>query len=182
MNESSEDEDRRPGRIEAFETVVSAFEAPLLRYASRILNDRNAAQDAVQEAFLRFFRYWREEIDQSPRVSAWLYRVAHNCAVDHLRGESRRHLLHRRHAEEIEPDLPPDRGSEFRISDAAARAAAALQSLPLRERQLVVLKVYEEKSYKEIADITGLSTGNVGYILHHAMKKLAAELKKADAG
>ena len=44
--------------------------------------------------------------------------------------------------------------------------------------QFTKLKVYEEKSYKEIGEITGLSTGNVGYILHHAMKKLAKELRK----
>jgi DNA-directed RNA polymerase specialized sigma24 family protein len=46
---------------------------------------------------------------------------------------------------------------------------------------MVILKVYEEKSYKEISEITGLSVSNVGYILHFAMKKLAEELKKTSA-
>ena len=49
-----------------------------------------------------------------------------------------------------------------------------------RERQLVILKVYEEKSYNEISEITGLTSSNVGYILHHAMKTLAAILRKSD--
>lgn len=47
-----------------------------------------------------------------------------------------------------------------------------------REQQLVILKVYEEKSYREISGITGLTVGNVGYILHHAMKKLARHLRE----
>ena len=65
------------------------------------------------------------------------------------------------------------------FTDAGEQAAVALQTLSLREQQLVILKVYEEKSYREISDITGLTVSNVGYVLHHAMKKLARELKNA---
>ena len=110
-------------------------------------------------------------------MSNWLYRVVHNCAVDHVRKIARRSLLHKRAAAEQDQTVDPDRGRDFAVSDQASRAAAALQTLDLRERQLVVLKVYEEKSYKEISAITGLSTGNVGYILHHAMRKLARVLE-----
>jgi RNA polymerase sigma-70 factor (ECF subfamily) len=60
----------------------------------------------------------------------------------------------------------------------ALRARSALRSLSPREQQLVILKVYEEKSYREISEITGLTSGNVGYILHHAMRKMAQLLKK----
>ena len=70
------------------------------------------------------------------------------------------------------------RGQGFEISEDAERAAQALQTLSLREQQLVVLKIYEDKSYAEISEISGLTVGNVGYILHYAMKKLAAELRK----
>jgi RNA polymerase sigma factor (sigma-70 family) len=163
-------------RLEAFEAVVAHYEAALIRYAARVLNDADAAQDVAQETFLRLLRHWREPLEVCPKLSNWLYRVAHNCAVDHIRRTARRHLLHREAAGAGPDHAPPDRGADFRISEAAARAAEALQTLNLRERQLVILKVYEDKSYREIADITGLSTGNVGYILHHAMKKLAAAL------
>lgn len=168
-------------RLAAFEVVVSEYEAALLRYAGRILHNDNAAQDVVQNAFIRLFRRWEDDMTPSPKLSSWLYRVTHNCAVDYLRKESRRHLLHTRLAEEHAKFAPPDRGKAFRISEAAEGAAAALKTLKLREQQLVVLKVYEEKSYKEISEITGLTVSNVGYILHHAMKKMAAELKKVKA-
>lgn len=168
-------------RLEAFGVVVSEYEAALLRYAGRILHNDNAAQDVVQNAFIRLFKSWTDEMSPSPKLSSWLYRVTHNCAVDYLRKESRRHLLHTRHADEQAKFAPPDRGKEFRISEAAEGAVVALKSLKMREQQLVVLKVYEEKSYKEISEITGLTVSNVGYILHHAMKKMAVELKKAKA-
>ncbi|MDA0991784.1 MAG: sigma-70 family RNA polymerase sigma factor [Verrucomicrobia bacterium] len=163
-------------RLSAFEGVVSEYEGALLRYAGRILANQTAAQDVVQNAFVRCYRNWKDGFEPSPQLSSWLYRVAHNCAVDYLRKESRRHLLHHRQAEHQPTAVAADRGAAFRISDQAAQAARALQTLDLREQQLVILKIYEEKSYKEISTITGLTTSNVGYILHHAMKKMARVL------
>jgi len=168
-------------KLAAFENIVAAYEAPLLRYAARILQNRESAQDVVQETFIKLYRLWKDEFRESPRLSSWLYRVTHNQAVDYMRKESRRRLLHRRQAAERLDFVPADRGAAFRLSEAAERASAALRTLDLRERQLVILKVYEEKSYREISEITGLTVGNVGFILHHAMKKLAAQLRKTGA-
>ena len=158
----------------AFEAVVSAYEGPLLRYVTRVVGgDRDTAQDVVQDAFIRLFRHWRDEFAPSPALSTWLYRVAYNRAVDHFRSQSRHAALLERQADDQPETVEPDRGEGFRISEAAEKAAAGLKLLSLREQQLVILKVYEEKSYREISEITGLTVGNVGYILHHAMKKLA---------
>lgn len=175
---STSKRNKQAKRLAGFEACVAEYEAALLRYATRIVNNPDIAQDVVQNAFVRLFRKWRETLAPSAKLSAWLYRVVHNCAVDYLRSESRRRMLHHRHAEEQPSSVPANRGKGFQISAAAAQAAQALKRLPLREQQLVVLKVYEEKSYKEIGAITGLSVSNVGYILHHAMKKLAAILQE----
>lgn len=169
--------EKQAQRIAEFDACVSHYEAALLRYVGRIVNNRDSAQDVVQNTFIRLFRRWQEDLTPSQPLSAWLYRVAHNCAVDYLRSESRRHVLHQRQAEELPTSAPANRGRGFHISDEAEQAAVQLKRLTLREQQLVVLKVYEEKSYKEISEITGLTVSNVGYILHHAMKDLAAMLK-----
>jgi RNA polymerase sigma-70 factor (ECF subfamily) len=168
-------------RLRDFAAVVETYEAPLLRYVRRMVASDDLAQDVVQNAFIRLYRRWTDPLSPSPQISAWLYRVAHNCAVDHLRNETRRRELHQRHAVEQPEHVGPNCGEGFHLSEAAEQVAAALQSLPLRDRQLVILKVYEEKSYKEISDITGLSVSNVGYILHHAMRRLADELKRIRA-
>ena len=168
-------------KLAAFDRLVAEYEAPLLRYAERILRDADAAQDVVQNTFMSLFRNWREEWTPSPALSSWLYRVAHNAAVDHLRRETRRKVLHERQAEEAPQEMPPNRGAAFRISEGAEAAARALGTLALREQQLVILKVYEDLSYREISDITGLTGSNVGYILHHAMRKLAAALRGSPA-
>jgi RNA polymerase sigma factor (sigma-70 family) len=176
---ATERKQRKAERIVEFEAIVSHYEGPLIRYASRIVNSEDTAQDVVQDTFIKLFRKWQDKLEPGPRISSWLYRVTHNRAVDHIRKQSRRRALHEKHANEQPEFIAPDRGAGFRIGEGAAAANAALDLLDERERQLVVLKVYEEKSYKEIGEITGLTTGNVGYILHHAMKKLAAALRKA---
>jgi RNA polymerase sigma factor (sigma-70 family) len=166
----------RAERNRAFEAVVLHYDAPLLRYVSRIVCDEALAQDIVQDSFLKLLRKWDGPMEISSRVSSWLYRVAHNRAVDTVRRQSRRRALHKRQAEEAPRCVSPNRGEGSDVSDRAVAAVGALQELSEREQQLVALKVFEEKSYKEIAQIAGLSAGNVGYILHHAMRKLAERL------
>jgi len=171
--------EQKESRIAAFEVIVSHYEGRLIRYVARIVNSEDVAQDVVQDSFIRLFRKWKDKLEPGPQVSSWLYRVAHNRAVDHIRKQSRRSELHKRHAVEQPDFIEPNRGAGFSIGDRAVRAAAALKTLSERDQQLVMLKVYEEKSYKEISEITGLTTSNVGYILHYAMKKLAVALKEA---
>lgn len=165
----------------AFEALVYNYQAQLLRYASRIVCDVNAAQDVVQNTFIKLFKNWEGALEASSKLSAWLYRVAHNCAVDYLRHETRRKNMHTSFSMEQDEILQPDVGEAFLVSEEATKAVHALHTLSMREQQLVILKIYEGKSYKEISDITELTIGNVGYILHHAMKKMAIELKKAKA-
>jgi RNA polymerase sigma-70 factor (ECF subfamily) len=158
-------------RVAAFEAVVHHYETRLLRYATTVINNPDLAQDIVQDAFIRMFRKWRGEFEPSAALSSWLYRTTHNCAVDVIRKQERRKRTENEH-QEIQPDpvILPSSHEEDPVSQ---KVKKALSSLPARDRELVVLKVYEEKSYKEISEITGLSVGNVGYILHHAMRKLA---------
>ena len=106
------DPDTRARKRAAFEHMVATYEAPLLRYAARLLRDPDAAQDAVQNAFLRLYRNWPGAWEPGPAVSSWLYRVTHNAAVDYLRRESRLQTLHQREAEEQPQELPP--GQELR--------------------------------------------------------------------
>ena len=164
----------------AFAAVVDAYQGRLLRYVARLLANPSPAEDIVQRVFIKCAAHWKGPMEPSDDLSAWLYRLAHNEAIDYVRRERRRGFLHLRHAEEREASgetvAQPEVGGAAAPDDAARNAEAALQSLGDRERQLVTLKVYEEKSYREIALITGMSQSHVGVALHNAMKKLAALL------
>ncbi len=175
-----EEPKRSDEQWEPFDRIVSEYEGTLLRFVMRIVQDSGAAQDIVQDAFVRLFRSWTEAWKPSPLMLRWLYRVAHNCALDHLRRQRRMEALHMRHAQEEAISHPSSGVLEPTVSPEAERAAEALRSLSQREQQVVILKVYEEKSYREISEITGLSVSNVGYILHHAMKKLAEQVNPSE--
>ncbi len=157
---------------DCFECIVAAYERRLLAYVTRLTGNPSVSEDIVQNVFFKFAASWRGEISDGPVLSSWLYRVAHNEAVDWVRRESRRIEVHEKHENERMENA--GRGHEY--TDAAYLAESALMSLSERERNIVILRVYEEKSYKEIAEITGLSVGNVGFILHGAMKKIAENL------
>ncbi len=164
-------------RDAAFGRIVAAYDKLLLADAVRILCDTECAEDIVQDAFIKLSLKWKGEFEPSAAMTLFLRAVTRNLALDELRRRERIEALHRRQAnernEETSTTAFSGTGMNSALPERAQRAAEALASLSPRERELVTLKVYDEKSYKEIAEATGLTVGNVGFVLHNAMKKLA---------
>lgn len=150
------------------EAIIMEYEAPLLRYATRLTGNPFAAQDVVQTAFIRLCNHWQEDFQPSPRLKNWLYRVTHNEAVNHIRRESRRAALHEKAAPELQPVAAEDPWAVRK-----QQVLGLLDRLKPHEQQVLVLRLQEGFSYARIADITGRSQGNVGNILHHAVARLA---------
>lgn len=158
------------------EEIVKQYETPLLRYAARIVNSPSLAQDVVQNVFIKLFRGWEPGMKPSAGLKCWLYRVAHNEAVDFVRRESRLRIVHEKHAED-----PADRSQdchEDNNRDRKQMVLKHLKKLQPSEQQLILLRMEEGLSYKEISEVTGRSEGNVGNILHHAVKKLSEIVQK----
>lgn len=155
-------------KIKAFEAIMANYEGPLLRYVIRMVKDRHIAEDIVQETFIRLFRKQPQPFKISPAISTWLYKVAHRCTIDYLRKIRRQTALLKKMAQFQEEEMYIQNES----TDNTEIIMNALDRLSSRQKELIILKVFEEKSYKEISQITGLSISNVGYILHNAMKKL----------
>lgn len=167
------------GRQDRLEAIVAEHEAELLRYASRIVNNPVTAQDVVQNVFIKLFRGWEEGQHPTDKLRAWLYRVTHNEAVDFIRHESRVRDLHEKHTEEQQIAEPCVDGVHCGSPEEERRALVLrhLQKLHPREQQIVLLRLEEGLSYAEISQITGRTEGNVGCILHGAVRKLAKHLQ-----
>lgn len=164
------------GEVSAFETLLDRYQGPLLRFASRYRHGgMDGARDIVQEVFLKLLSRARE-LRAGESISAWLYRVTRNLAIDLERKESRMEKYHRL-AAAPEGELPATSGAER--GEVAMIVNQKLDGLPPNQRDVLILKVQEGKSYREIAEITGLTTSNIGYLIHHGLKKLALELRKA---
>lgn len=159
-----------------FAAIITAHESALLRYVARLVNDAHAAQDVVQETFIKLFRAWRDDARPTENLRPWLYRVAHNAAIDHIRRESRLHHLHEQEALE---HAAPDPADSEDPPERARIVLGHLRRLDPAERQVLLLRMQEGFSYREISLVTGRTEGNIGCILHHAVKKISASLKQA---
>ena len=162
---------------ETIEELFAALESPLLGYALRYTGSRAQAEDVVQEAFMKLHAQF--ETVEKPRP--WLYRTVHNLALNQRRASGRTVSLeptpeNENHPEPADATLPPD--EQMLRLEGIGLVRISLAALDERSRELVRLKFHDDLSYKDIAARTGLTTGNVGFILHHALKTIAAELAK----
>jgi RNA polymerase sigma-70 factor (ECF subfamily) len=163
-------------RPESIEELFTALESPLLAYALRLLGEREAAEDVVQDAFMKLHGQFAEVRD----ARRWLFRTVHNLALNHRRDASKVVRLAQfdtgEEAPTAAPDLSPDEAAA-RV-EGVGMVRASLGALDERSRELVRLKFDENLSYQQISERTGLTVGNVGYVLHHALKTIAGELAR----
>jgi len=167
-------------RQHQIEAVVREYQQPLLRYATRLLRNGTLAQDVVQGVFIKLFRQWQPSQRASPTLRQWLFRVAHNEAVDLIRAEESRRRLHERGAEEAAAVNAANADDADGAATEARRHAlvlASLQILTPGERQVVLLRLQQGMSYDEIAAVTGRPRNTVGVMLHHAVRKLSEKLR-----
>ena len=153
--------------------AVTRYERQLTQYAAGLLRDGDRARDVVQETFCRLCR--QDPAAVRDYLAEWLYTVCRNLAMDVLRKERRvmpvsSDTLEHRAAATSEPSAPVE------MRDELGTVLAAMEDLPHNQREVVRLKFQQELSYKQIAAVTGLSIGNVGYLLHTALNTLRGVL------
>jgi RNA polymerase sigma factor (sigma-70 family) len=154
--------------------LFQAEESGLLRYAISLVGRRSVAEELVQETFLRLHQLWGQV--ENPR--AWLYRSLRNLAFNYRRDHplQREGELNEQQLPGGEAPLPAER---LEHDEALGTVQLLLAELPPEDRDLVRLKYHDGLKYDEIARRTGLSSGNVGYRLHHVLKGLAVALRRA---
>jgi RNA polymerase sigma factor (sigma-70 family) len=182
----SEDMTKEKGEADesslTLEEIFASMERPLLAYVYHLMNDRDEAQDIVQESFLRLHQHF----DEVRQPSAWLYRTSRNLAFSYKRKHGKVVPFSPIVGEDDSPSmeqideqpLPDDRTEHL---ESVGLAMLCLDRLAEDMRTLVKMKFVEGLSYKEMAATTGMSIGNVGYKLHHAIKLLAGEMEREGA-
>lgn len=163
------------GDGDAAKLLTSRLLPKVLSHAQRVLGSRSEAEDVAQEAMLRLWRAaatWQAEGPAQP--STWLYRVTANLAIDRLRARAKSAPL------EAAPEPPDESRTPAEVIDDETRRAAldaALQALPERQRQAVVLRHIEGLSNPEIAEALEVSVEAVESLTSRGRRALAAALK-----
>ena len=176
------------GRDDGFEELVRRYQRPIVSYVYRMTGDYESALDLTQEVFIKVYnslaRYSPEY-----KFSTWIYRIAHNAAIDHLRRRSTRELelgvARGREGETYERPTPSDAPSPEQLSERAERRAEIeeiIRELPPGYRELIVLRHAHDMSYDEIAEVTGLPLGTVKNRIFRAREAMRGPLLERGIG
>lgn len=160
----------------SFEELVRRYQRPISAYVYRMVGDYESALDLTQEIFIKVFgslsRY-RPEF----KFSTWIYKIAHNSAVDHLRRHAGRERSLVNGPEGDNYDLPIESGrltpeQESEREERRLEIESVVKSLPSTYRELIVLRHSQDLTYEEIVDVTGLPLGTVKNRLFRAREMM----------
>lgn len=170
----------RGGDAAAFRAIVEEYSRPLWRAAFRVLDDASAAEDAVQEAFLRAWRAL-DRFDEKAELSTWLYRITINAAIDHRRERKRREAQTGTLPEDFDGQVTtrseaPDPHRVAYWRQMAGHAREAISELPDAERTAILLRHYEGRSIAEIAVVLGGGEDAAKQAVFRAVRKVRAVL------
>ena len=153
------------GDTEAFNLLILQWERPIYNFIYRLIGDREEAMDLCQESFMKAYRELATLKDRD-RFSAWLYRIAHNTCYSRLRKDIGKTFV----------ELQPDTSSHRSSIEIGLAVEKALQQLPEEQREAVVLKIYHELKFEEIAEVQGAPVSTVKSRLYMAFEKLRSIL------
>jgi len=173
---ASEQTTARLAELDGDALVAELFEqesAALVRLARLFTDDRNAAEDLVQEAFIRL-HHATGRIEDRTRAAAYLRSIVLNLSRDH----NRRGLMSLRHFEALTPAASPDALDDRIVLDEQQAAVVdALHALSPQQRDCLVLRYYLELSEQETADTLGISPNSVKTHSRRAMARLRTRLE-----
>jgi RNA polymerase sigma-70 factor (ECF subfamily) len=165
------------GDVRAMQALVAAKLPRIMALATRMLGDRAEAEDIAQETFLRIWKHagtWRQG---RARFDTWIHRVALNLCYDRLR--KRREISVAEPPEQIDGSVLPDADLPYG-GDESGAVARALQAIPARQREAIVLVYYQEMSNREAADVMHVSVDALESLLARARRALHAILNEGD--
>lgn len=173
------------GNNRAFDELLARTQTGIYSYIMFIVRSKEAADDIFQETYLKAIRKLKmRKYSPSGKVSAWLIRIAHNSIMDWYRRQKARHLIDTDGDEQIIAQMSDRYSMETSREDKLSNAQvlndvrSLIDFLPEAQQEIVKMRYYQNMSFKEIAEQTGVSIntslGRMRYALIN-MRRLAKE-------
>jgi RNA polymerase sigma-70 factor (ECF subfamily) len=169
----------RGGNVAAFETLLGRYRRPLFNVVLRTVRDRGRAEEVYQDVWTKVVER-SDDFRGDAKFSTWLYTIARNLSIDHLRKQ--------RHRDHASLDLPVAGGSSTLVQRVAgsgptpdelaggallrSRLVEAVEALPDEQREVFVLRQVQGLAFSEIADVVGASTNTVKSRMRYALERL----------
>ena len=164
------------GREDGFEEIVRRYQRPITGYIYRMLNNYDASLDVTQEVFIKIYNSL-ERYSSEYKFSTWIYRIAHNAAIDYMRRNSvNQQSIETENADgtyqlQIESSRPNPEQERER-SEWRKEIETVVKCLPQVYRELILLRHAQDLSYDEIAEVTNLPLGTVKNRLFRAREMM----------
>jgi RNA polymerase sigma-70 factor (ECF subfamily) len=157
--------------VEYFMCLYNRYEPKLLRYIHRIsFSSKEEAEDILQEAFIKIWRNLHD-FDQGLKLSSWIYRIVHNETVSFWRKKT---SYGKDQVLELDESIFESEVEVFEEEDEQENKAIVIQEvlqlLPIKYREVLVLKFFEMMSYEEISDVLKIPEGTVATRINRAKK------------
>ena len=172
------------GNNSAFDELLTRTQTKLFTYIMFVVRDHDLADDIFQETFVKVITKLQQgQYTDSGKFIFWLTRIAHNCIMDWYRTQQGRHLVEPNEDNNLEnlqgaSVLDIDHESELVNEQILRDVKKMMEALPAPQREVVYMRFYQQLSFKEIAELTGVSIntslGRMRYALMN-LRKMARE-------
>ena len=161
---------------EEFEMLVKQNMKRAYFSALGLLGSHDAAMDVTQEAFIRAYKNYKN-YNNEKKFFTWYYRILKNLCLNFIRDKKRKNETEYIELKDSESSLS-NPGMETENKELAEKLQESLNELDIDDREVIILKEFEDHTYKEIAEILNIPVGTVMSRLFYARKKLADKLKR----
>lgn len=167
----------RAGEVDRmFNEMVRRYHSRIYWAARRMVKSHEDADDIAQDVFVRAYSALSNFRGESG-IYTWLYRIAINLSINHLRKQKVRRLL------DIADYIPflgkdADQDKEIIHDENVSLIESAIETLPEKQRAVFIMRYYDEMPYEQISAILGTTVGGLKANFHHAVKKVAAYVKR----
>lgn len=184
MNEQEWVQKAAAGDPEAFEQLMLKYQKPIYNLALRMVGNPDDAFDLTQEAFIRAWRSM-DSVRADGAFSSWLYRLASNVCIDHLRAAKRKKTVSLVFEEDGReqtisvPDPAPSPEDAVIVKAERQSVERAMNELAVEHRQVLTLRIIDDLSYEQISEILALPEGTVKSRISRARAALRKKLRQS---
>lgn len=174
----------KSGHPEIYGEIVKRYEKKLFSYIYRLVGNREEAEDILQNVFIKAYRNIKT-FDIERKFSSWIYRIAHNEAINFLKKRSKKKFVSWEDvvASKDKMETKSDERSPIDIwirKESALEVKGALEKLPEKYRKVLMLRYFSENSYEEIGKIIKSPVNTVGTLINRAKKKLMSVINSME--
>ena len=166
----------KEGKRDAFNALVRRYQTKIYWVIRRLIGDADDAEDVAQDVFIRAYNAIGEFRGDS-QFFTWLYKIAMNLGLNHLRKKKLRTFFKLDDLGDIHDEQSESPHQELEKEEMRGRIKRAIDSLPEKQKAVFILRFYDELTYEEIAAVMRKSTGGMKANYFHAVRKIQEYLK-----